>query len=91
LGYSIINWTVDTEDWKLRNANSVYNAVMREAKEGSIILLHDIFHFTAVAARRFIPALINRGYQLVTVSELLDRHHGELEPGKVYGSPGITR
>ena len=90
LGYAIVNWTVDIQDWRLLNADLVYNAVMMKAKEGSIILLHDIFPSTAEAAKRLIPALISKGFQLVTVSELLYRSHGSLVPGRVYGNPGIV-
>ncbi|MCL2599749.1 MAG: polysaccharide deacetylase family protein [Treponema sp.] len=89
LGYSIVNWTLDTQDWKHRNANSVYNAIMRGVQEGSIVLMHDIRTTTATAMERVIPALIAKGYQLVTVSELLHSLYGELEPGRVYGIPGM--
>jgi peptidoglycan/xylan/chitin deacetylase (PgdA/CDA1 family) len=84
MGYSIVNWSLDTWDWRLRDANQVHNAVMRGVRENSIILLHDIFHSTAVAMRRTIPALIAAGYELVTVSELLYHLHGELQPGVIY-------
>jgi peptidoglycan/xylan/chitin deacetylase (PgdA/CDA1 family) len=91
LGYAIVNWTLDTADWLLRDADRVYNAVMKNVKENSIILLHDIHFTTAVAMERVIPALIAEGYQLVTVSELLYHLHGTLQPGRVYGNPGLER
>lgn len=88
LGYAIINWTADTQDWKYRDANTVFNAVMNLAEDGAVILLHDIHSTTADAMELAIPALVARGYQLVTVSELLYHFYGELEPGQVYGRPG---
>ena len=91
LGYSMLGWTVDPQEWKHFKANQIYTDVMKYVKENSIILLHDIFAATAVAAERIIPALIARGYHLVTVSELLYHVYGELEPGRMYGSPGIIR
>jgi len=84
LGYSIILWCVDTQDWRYRNADKVYGAVMRGAVDGAIILLHDIHRTTARAMERAIPGLIEKGYQLVTLSELMYHRHGELTPGKVY-------
>ncbi|MCL2409861.1 MAG: polysaccharide deacetylase family protein [Oscillospiraceae bacterium] len=88
LGYTIINWTLDTMDWKYRDADTIYNTIMRQVRDGSIILMHDIHPTTMAAMERVIPSLIARGYQLVTVSELMYHlYGGELEPGLVYGSP----
>jgi len=89
LGYAIVNWTLDTKDWQVRNADAVYNAIMDAIEENAIVLMHDIHSTTAAAMERVIPALIADGFQLVTVSELLHYLHGEPEPGKVYGFPGI--
>ena len=90
LGYAIVNWTVDTLDWLHRNSDHVYNVVMNSAREGSIILLHDIHATTAAAMERVIPGLIARGFQLVTVSELLAHRHGGHQPGRLFGNPGIA-
>ncbi|MCL1807180.1 MAG: polysaccharide deacetylase family protein [Oscillospiraceae bacterium] len=84
LGFAIINWSVDPWDWKVRDADSVYNAIMKNVKDRAIILSHDLYGTTADAMERVIPELIAQGYQLVTVSELLSFTYDELEPGKVY-------
>jgi len=86
LGYAVITWTLDTRDWEVRNADSVYNIIMQAAKEGCIVLMHDTHATTAAAMERVIPALIARGYRLVTVSELLHSLYGELKPGRIYGT-----
>ena len=91
LGYSLVGWTVDPQDWRLRNVNLIYDSVMNHVKENSIILLHDIFDTTASAMERVIPALIAEGYHLVTVSELLHHVYGELKPGRMYGNPAMVR
>jgi len=85
LGYSIVNWTIDTVDWRYRCADAIYDEIMRSAEDGGIILMHDIYASTLEAMERAIPRLIEDGYRLVTVSELLRHLYGELEPGKVYG------
>jgi len=85
LGYSIVNWTLDTLDWRYRDADTIYNAIMSTVQSGDVILLHDIYPSTVQAMERVIPSLIAEGYQLVTVSELLTYFYGELEPGVVYG------
>lgn len=83
LGYPIIMWSVDTLDWRTRNATKTYNSIL-SAKNGSIVLMHDLYVPTAEAAERAIPKLAARGYQLVTVSELLTSGNGGMMPGQVY-------
>lgn len=84
MGLVIAEWEIDTLDWSTRNANKTYNKIMKEAKDGVIILCHDLYQTTADAAERFIPDLVNEGYQLVTVSELLSFHKNGAQPGVVY-------
>jgi len=84
LGYTIIYWSVDPEDWNTKDADAVYNAVMHNVKNGSIILSHEIYKSTLAAYKRLIPDLLSQGYQIVTVSELLHHKYGDLTPGHVY-------
>jgi len=84
LGIAMINWSVDTLDWKYRDADTVYASVMEQAKDGAIILCHDLHSTTVDAMERAIPDLLAQGYQLVTVTELLTQEGGSLTPGKVY-------
>ena len=79
-----IMWSIDTLDWSTKNADSTYNTVMNKVYDGAIILMHDIHQPTVEAAKRLIPKLIEEGYQLVTVSELLDYRSGGAENAKVY-------
>ena len=85
-GLPIIHWSVDPTDWRTRDADATFEYVMDNVTDRDIILLHDIYEPTAEAARRLIPALINRGFQLVTVSELLYHSGITPEPGEVYKS-----
>lgn len=64
-------WTVDTMDWSHQNAETTVQRVLEHAKDGDIVLMHDLFMPTAEAAEILIPELTKRGFQLVTVSELL--------------------
>ncbi|MDR0886898.1 MAG: polysaccharide deacetylase family protein [Clostridiales Family XIII bacterium] len=84
LGFSIINWNVDARDWKTKNADATYTAVMRDVKDGCIVLCHDYYDSTADAMARIIPELTAQGYQLVTVQELLSFSEHKAEPGEVY-------
>lgn len=82
----IILWSVDTMDWKTRDTWSTVNSVLNNAKDGDIVLMHDIHSPTIRAAEILIPELVSRGYQLVTVSELAQYRGNGMQPGCVYNS-----
>ncbi len=84
LGVYFVNWSVDTLDWEHKDASAVYDEVMKSAKDGSIILCHDLHKTTVDAMVTVIPKLIESGYQLVTVSELMEHSKTPLEPGNMY-------
>lgn len=84
-GVPAIMWSVDTLDWKTRNAQNTVNVVLESVKDGDIILMHDLYEATADAAAVLIPELTARGYQLVTVSEMAALRGG-MQPGGAYHS-----
>lgn len=84
LDQPIILWSIDTLDWKTKNADTSFRNVMDQVKDGDIILFHDIYEPSVEAAIRLIPALQDAGYQLVTVSEMGEAKIGGLKPGEVY-------
>ncbi|MDO4537654.1 MAG: polysaccharide deacetylase family protein [Coriobacteriales bacterium] len=68
-----IGWDVDTEDWRRPGSAAIVEAAL-SAQPGQVVLMHDgggDRSQTVEAVRQIVPALIERGYQLVTVSELL--------------------
>lgn len=67
-----IYWSIDTLDWKHRNKQTTINTVMKNVKDGDIILMHDIHKPSKEAALELIPKLKKAGYQLVTVDELAE-------------------
>ncbi|MCI9083242.1 MAG: polysaccharide deacetylase family protein [Lachnospiraceae bacterium] len=85
VGMPVILWSIDTLDWKTKNASSTQAAVLNHVKDGDIILMHDLYNPTAEASRVIIPELVRRGYQLVTVSELADCRGG-MAKGAVYNA-----
>ena len=81
---SLYYWTIDTEDWKYKNAKKVLKEAMK-AKDGDIILMHDIYPSTAKAVKKLIPKLLKKGYQFVTVSELVKyKSESSPKPGTHY-------
>ena len=80
----IAQWSVDPKDWAVHDAAVVKARVLREAKDGDIILLHDMSESSVSAALAIIDTLTARGYQFATVSELAAKKQTLLTPGKVY-------
>lgn len=65
-----ILWSVDTRDWESRDKDAVIEAVLSNVRDGDIVLMHDLYASTADAVEYLIPELLNRGFELVTISEL---------------------
>lgn len=70
----IVFWSVDPEDWKYRNTETVVNNIMKSTKGGSIILLHDLYPTSVEAADIVIGRLKEQGYTFVTVDELREMY-----------------
>jgi peptidoglycan/xylan/chitin deacetylase (PgdA/CDA1 family) len=70
-GMTSVLWDVDTRDWATKNADSTVAAVEAKVQPGSILLMHDLQPSSVDAAPRVIDLLRERGYTLVTVSQLL--------------------
>ncbi len=84
IGKPCFMWNIDTLDWSTMNADSTYNTTMENVTDGDIVLMHDIHQPSVEAAIRLIPALIEEGYKLVTVSELAKAKGIDLQDGKSY-------
>lgn len=82
--YPLIMWSVDSMDWKNRNAKKNYNAVTSNVFDGSIVLMHDLYPETAAAVEKIVPDLIARGYKFVTVTELMEARGVQMKDGKSY-------
>lgn len=64
-------WTVDSLDWKLKNTSRIVKRVVKEAEDGDIVLMHDIFPTSVEAALQIVDQLQAEGFQFVTVDALL--------------------
>lgn len=84
-GMPIAYWSVDTEDWKSKDPDSIYDIATERVYDGAIILMHDIYPTTAEAVKKIVPKLIADGYQVVGVTEMLEAKTGSsLEAGQQY-------
>lgn len=90
LGLPIINWDVDTLDWKTKtDPVSVKNNILNQVKDGSIVLMHDLYSGTiegVLAAIDELQSRTDKTYAFVTVSELAAIKGVSLEPGQVYSN-----
>lgn len=80
LGMPEVLWDVDTQDWLYRHPHDVQHNAVGAAFPGAIILMHDIYPSTVAAVPAIIKQLRERGYTLVTVSQL----YGRMRPGVEY-------
>ncbi|ACV63921.1 polysaccharide deacetylase [Desulfofarcimen acetoxidans DSM 771] len=69
-GYKTILWSIDTVDWQRPAAKTIEDRVLAKAHNGAIVLMHPT-EPTIKALPNIIKDLKDRGYELVTVSQLL--------------------
>ncbi|MBR2755187.1 MAG: polysaccharide deacetylase family protein [Lachnospiraceae bacterium] len=78
-------WSMDTRDWYTKDAAETVSYIKSHVEDGDIILMHNIYDSSAEAVEEIVPWLVEQGYQLVTVSQLLVAKTGNLpEPGLEY-------
>ena len=80
----LINWSVDPEDWKYHNADTVCRNILAGSYDGAIILVHDIYQTSVNGALAAIAQLREQGYEFVTVRDLLLRRGITPEAGVMY-------
>ncbi len=81
LGYRVIQWSADSLDWKKPGVDAIVKRVLEKVHPGAIILMHasDTCLQTPEALPRVIEGLKARGYELVTVSKLLEEGPGVID------------
>ena len=82
----LILWSVDPEDWDDKNTDRIVEHITANARDGDVILLHDIYPTSVEAALRVVDTLHQKGFLFVTVEELACQRHVELTPGQTYRS-----
>lgn len=93
-GYPVINWSVDSEDWRYKsradeatinaNVNAIVENVLENVEDGDIILMHEIYENTYEATIIILERLFEMGFEFVTVTDLIGEEN--LEAGKIYYS-----
>lgn len=70
VGVPAVLWTIDTKDWQKPGQAALFERAVPPALPGNIILFHDTHADSVNAAGDIITGLQNRGFELVTVTEL---------------------
>ena len=83
---AILNWSVDPRDWATHDTASIERFVLKNVKDGDIVLLHDMSDSSVKAALDIVDVLLEKDYELVTVSRLVRLRSVKLRPGQVYAS-----
>ena len=83
---AILSWSVDPRDWATHDTAAIEAAALQNIQDGDIILLHDMSVSSVHAALDIVDALQDRGFEIVTVSELARIRNIRIRPGQVYTS-----
>lgn len=86
IGKPNIFWSVDTLDWKYRDTSRLISYVPKNAKDGDIILMHDIHKTTVNATNQICKKLKAKNFEMVTVTELAAIKGRTLKKGTTYSS-----
>ena len=85
-GLAILNWSLDSKDWAIKDADTLTRRIEENVQDGDVILMHDMYDSTVDAALAIIDCLTARGYKFVTATQLVQLRGCRLTPGEVYCS-----
>lgn len=71
LGYEVIQWSVDSLDWKSLTLPEMEERILPNLTYGDILLFHSGTDYTAAALPTLIDEIEAMGYSFVTVGELI--------------------
>jgi len=69
--YPIVLWTIDSGDWRGIGPGEIKKSVLNDIKDGDIVVFHDDASGTERALQMILPVLRDRGFRILTVSELM--------------------
>lgn len=72
LGYTMVLWAINSGDYGSTDYRRIKNRILDNIKPGDIVLLHSGVEATLTALPEIIETLRNRGFNFVTVSDLIN-------------------
>lgn len=85
-GLAVLNWSLDSRDWALKDAAALTRRVVENVRDGDVILMHDMYDSSVDAALAIIDRLTEQGYRFVTATQLVRLRGIRFRPGAVYCS-----
>ncbi|MDO4261405.1 MAG: polysaccharide deacetylase family protein [Eubacteriales bacterium] len=81
MGYHVIQWDVDSLDWKDYGAEAIVSKVLDHPHlgNGSIILMHNGAKYTKDALDELLTGLTEKGYEIVPISQLIYTENYEMD------------
>lgn len=70
-GYQVIQWDVDSLDWKDISEEQIVERVVRNVRNGSIVLFHNNAQYVSCYLPRILQKLTDDGYKVVAVGDLV--------------------
>ncbi len=83
-GLPVIHWSLSSEDADNKNVDQVAGRVMYGARDGDVVLLHDLNPLSTNYSQMILEELERRNFLCVTVDELFDHYGVKLEPNTIY-------
>lgn len=85
-GYPLVLWNIDPKDWLVRDSNKIYNNIIKNACDGCIVLMHDCYKETVEASKMVISKLKEMGYEIVSISKLIEIKKYNIDQNKAITS-----
>lgn len=71
LGMKVIQWDIDTLDYKDKTPHEMCERIKKKIRNGSIILMHNDTKYTATGLQQIIDKITSLGYKIVPLEELI--------------------
>lgn len=81
LGFQVVHWNINPNDWENPGTQNIIDLVMQQTENGDILLLHasDAVKQTAGALDIILPALTNKGFEFITITEMMHQAKSKSE------------
>ena len=86
VNYPLILWNIDSRDWDYKDKDKNLNEILTNLQDKAIILMHETYKASVETVEELLPILYAKGYQVVTVSKLMEINNKEIVAHKAYRS-----
>ncbi len=82
LQLQVVHWNINSNDWTNPGTDEIIDTVMKETDNGDIVLFHasDAVKQTEKALQTILPALAEKGFSFVPISQLMSEADSHITP-----------